>query len=127
MIVEWLVGTVAGFVSGCGVGGGTLLLLYLTAVVGMEQRVAAGVNLLYFIVCSPVALFLHFRQRTVNFWQVLPAALGGAVTAALAAWGTVYLPTDWLRRGFGVMLIYIGIKCLFPRKEIKPSSPAFRR
>ncbi len=117
MIVEWLVGAVAGFISGCGVGGGTLLLLYLTAVVGLDQRTAAGINLLYFISCSPTALFLHFRRRTVQFRHVWPAAIGGAVTAALAAWGTVYLPTDWLRRGFGVMLIYIGIKCLKPRKQ----------
>lgn len=116
MIVQWLVGAIAGFVSGCGVGGGTLLLLYLTAVVGLDQRTAAGINLLYFITCSPAALFLHFRRRTIRFQQVWPAALGGAVTAALAAWFTVYLPTDWLRRGFGVMLIYIGIKCLRPRK-----------
>ena len=117
MIVEWLVGTVAGFVSGCGIGGGTLLLLYLTTVAGVEQRVAAGINLLYFITCSPIALFLHFRKRTLQFRHVWPAALGGAVTAALAAWLTVYMPTDWLRRGFGVMLIYIGIKCLIPRKQ----------
>lgn len=116
MIVELLVGAAAGFVSGCGVGGGTLLLLYLTAVVGVAQRTAAGINLLYFICCSPMALFLHFRRRAAQWRQVWPAALGGAVTAALAAWGTVYLPTDWLRRGFGVMLIYIGIKCLKPRK-----------
>ena len=114
MIIELLVGAAAGFISGCGVGGGTLLLLYLTAVVGVAQRTAAGINLLYFILCSPVALFLHFRHHTVKWRQVWPAALGGAVTAALAAWGTVYLPTDWLRRGFGVMLIYIGIRSLLP-------------
>ncbi len=119
MIVEWLVGAAAGFISGCGVGGGTLLLLYLTAVVGIDQRVAAGINLLYFITCSPVALFLHFRRRAVQFRHVWPAAIGGAVTAAFAAWLTVYMPTDWLRRGFGVMLIYIGIKCLKPRKQFQ--------
>ena len=118
MMIEWLVGAAAGFVSGCGVGGGTLLLLYLTAVVGMAQRTAAGINLLYFICCSPTALFLHFRRRTVRWRQVWPAALGGAVTAAIAAWCTVYIPTDWLRRGFGVILIYIAFKCL---------QPAFRR
>ena len=117
MIIEWIVGALAGFVSGCGVGGGTLLLLYLTAVAGVDQRVAAGINLLYFICCSPAALFLHFRRRAVRWQHVWPAALGGAVTAALAAWLTVYMPTDWLRRGFGVMLIYIGIKCLRPRKR----------
>ena len=112
MIWEWLVGMVAGFVSGCGVGGGTLLLLYLTAVAGVEQRVAAGVNLLYFLVCSPVALIAHFRHRAVRFEHVWPTALAGAATAALAAYFTIYLPTDWLRRGFGVMLLYIGIKSL---------------
>lgn len=118
MWLEFLVGTVAGVISGCGVGGGTLLLLYLTAVAGVEQRVAAGVNLLYFICCTPVALFLHVRHRLVRGGTFWPTALAGAAAAALAAWLSVYLPTDWLRRGFGVMLLYIAYKTIKrPKKE----------
>lgn len=123
IVVEWLVGIAAGLMSGCGVGGGTLLLLYLTAVAGVEQRLAAGVNLLYFLCCAPTALISHIRHKLVNFRVFLPAALAGMTTAGLAAFATDYLPTDLLRRGFGVMLLYIGFKSLFSKAKRPASQP----
>ena len=84
IVVEWLVGIAAGLMSGCGVGGGTLLLLYLTAVAGVEQRLAAGVNLLYFLCCAPTALISHIRHKLVNFRVFLPAALAGGFMIAMS-------------------------------------------
>lgn len=111
--IEFLVGLSAGVLSGCGVGGGTLLLLYLTAVAGMPPATAAGVNLLYFLCCSPTALVGHIRHRMVNGRVFVLAAVVGVLAAVAAAYGRTFLPTDWLRRGFGVLLLYIGIKSLF--------------
>lgn len=51
-ILEFLVGLVTGIISGFGIGGGSLLILYLTAVAGVNQYTAGGVNLLYFIGCA---------------------------------------------------------------------------
>ena len=49
---EWvlplLAGGTAGVLSGFGVGGGTLLLVYMTAFAGLDQRLAQGINLLNF-------------------------------------------------------------------------------
>lgn len=117
MWLEWVVGAAAGLLSGCGVGGGTLLLLYLTAVVGLEQRLAAGINLLYFLCCTPTALIAHIRHRLVDGRAFWIAAAAGVVTAALAAFGASVMSTDWLRRGFGVLLLYIGAKSLFGRSR----------
>ena len=36
-ILEFLVGLVTGIISGFGIGGGSLLILYLTAVAGVNQ------------------------------------------------------------------------------------------
>lgn len=113
----FLVGAAAGVCSGCGVGGGTLLLLWLTAVMGMEQRTAAGINLLYFLCCTPVALISHIRHRLVKREAWWPAALAGVAAAAAAAFLSGALPTDWLRRGFGVLLLYIGIRSLFTKEK----------
>ena len=46
-ILPLIVGAVTGVLSGFGVGGGTLLLVYMTAFAGVEQRLAQGINLLY--------------------------------------------------------------------------------
>ena len=53
---EWLfpllAGAVTGVLSGFGVGGGTLLLVYMTVFAGLDQHLAQGINLLYFLPAS---------------------------------------------------------------------------
>ena len=67
-LLGFLVGAATGVLSGCGVGGGTLLVLYLTAVAGLEQYQAGGVNLMYFLACAAPALVSHARRGRVE-WQ----------------------------------------------------------
>ena len=111
-----LVGLAAGFVSGCGIGGGSLLLLYLTAVAGVAPYEAGGINLLFFLCCAPAALFLHAKKGLIQK-QGLAAAIGaGVVTAIAASWCASFVPTDWMRRAFGVLLLYIGAKELFCKR-----------
>ena len=50
-----LAGAATGILSGFGAGGGTLLLVYMTAFAGVEQRAARGINLIYFIPAAPGA------------------------------------------------------------------------
>lgn len=106
------VGAAAGALSGCGVGGGTLLLLYLGAVVGVEPRAAAGANLAYFLFCAPAALIRHRQSGLLSRSVIFPAVLCGTVTAAAAALVGAALPTDWIRRGFGGILLYVGFSQL---------------
>lgn len=46
--VALIVGTVLGFLTGLGVGGGSLLILWLTLALEMPQTAARGINLLFF-------------------------------------------------------------------------------
>ncbi len=43
----FVVGLLTGVLSGCGIGGGSLLLLWLTLVQDMPQFTGGGINLLY--------------------------------------------------------------------------------
>ena len=61
-----LAGFAAGVLTGAGIGGGTLLLVYLTNFGGMEQRQAQGINLLYFLLTAPPALYGHFKNGLVD-------------------------------------------------------------
>ena len=54
-----VVGTLLGFLSGLGIGGGSLLVLWLTAVLSMEQRMAQGINLLFFLPAALVSCLFH--------------------------------------------------------------------
>ncbi len=104
------VGLLTGILSGMGIGGGSLLILYLTAVAGVDQYTAGNMNLLYFLCCAPAALISHIRAKRVAWSAVLWCTLTGVVTSLLAAWVATQLDTGLLRRLFGVLLLYVGIK-----------------
>ena len=113
-MVKWLialaVGTVTGVLSGMGIGGGTLLVLYLTAVLDTAQTTAAGINLLYFLGCAPSSLILHIKEHRVVWKVVLWTGAAGAVTALITALLAPDPTPDWLRRAFGMLLLFIGLR-----------------
>ena len=48
-MIEFIIGIIAGTVSGTGMGGGTVLILLLTTINGLEQHMAQAINLIFFI------------------------------------------------------------------------------
>lgn len=113
-----LAGLVCGALSGLGIGGGTLLMVWMTALAGLEQRTAQGINLLYFLPTAVCALLFHIKNRLIRWDIVLPAALAGAAAAALTAWLGTKLDTSLLRRLFGGFLLLVGLRELFyPRAK----------
>ena len=117
MVVSVLVGTVLGFLAGLGIGGGSLLILWLTFVVEMPQDAARGINLLFFLPAAVIACIFRWRQGNVDFGNVLPAILGGCATAAVCAWIAPGLDVQLLKKLFGVLLIITGLRELFPGKK----------
>ena len=70
-LLSALVGAATGVLSGFGVGGGTLLLLWLTLVQGMGQLQAGGVNLLYFA-ANKNSLTAYFAVKPPSTVTMLP-------------------------------------------------------
>lgn len=112
MIIFWnfIVGLLTGILSGFGIGGGSLLILYLTSFSGINQYIAGGINLLYFLFCAPAALFSHIRNRLIDTRTVLWCTAAGVLTSLLAAWIAGMMDVRLLRRIFGIFLLYIGIR-----------------
>ena len=71
-ILPLIVGAATGVLSGFGVGGGTLLLVYMTAFAGVEQRLAQGINLLYFLPAGLMALPAHVKNGYIEKPVLLP-------------------------------------------------------
>lgn len=127
MMVHFLVGLATGILSGCGIGGGSLLVLYLTNLAGMEQSRAGGVNLLYFLCCAPAALVSHIRNRLIETKVALWCTVAGVPAAIAASLLANSVDVSLLRRGFGVLLLYIGARELLakvPKKDTNdPHTP----
>ena len=113
------VGLLTGILSGFGIGGGSLLMLYLTLATSMDQYTAGGVNLMYFLCCAPAALISHIKHKLVD-WKVMLWCTGaGVVTSLGAAYVASLIDVAWLRRGFGALLLVIGVRELFCKAEKK--------
>ena len=106
-------GIVCGVLSGFGIGGGSLLMVWMTAVLSMEQRAAQGINLLYFLPTAVCALIFHTKNKVICWRAVLPAALAGCATAALGSVLANQVETELLRKLFGGFLILVGLEEVF--------------
>lgn len=114
-VLPLLIGALTGILSGFGVGGGTLLLVWLTAVAGMDQQAAQGINLLYFLPAAALSLPAHVKNGYIEKKVLLPAIAAGLLCAGAAAWISTGLETRLLRKLFGGFLVFVGISQLFSR------------
>lgn len=112
-LIAALAGAATGVLSGFGVGGGSLLLIYMTSFAGVPQNLAQGVNLLYFLPTAAAALPAHFKNGCVEKGVLLPAILAGLAGTALAAWAATSLDVELLRKCFGIFLLAVGLRELF--------------
>lgn len=113
-----LVGSVLGFLAGIGVGGGSLLILWLTVVLDMPHPAARSINLLFFIPSALIASFFRWRQGTLEFKKILPAVIAGCIAAAIFSVLSRNMDTTLLKKLFGGLLLLTGLRELFyrPRK-----------
>lgn len=107
-LIFLLCGVAGGILGGMGMGGGTLLIPLLTAVCGVKQSAAQGVNLLCFLPMSAVALGVHAKNGLLKkeglAFLTVPALLFSALASVLAA----FLPEAVLSKSFGVFLIVLS-------------------
>lgn len=119
-MVIWItlpVATVLGFLAGLGVGGGSLLMLWLTMVADMPYEQARIINLLFFLPSAIIATLFHRKQGSVKLKKILPAIIAGCGAAALFAFIGNQIDTSILKKCFGGLLLITGIRELFYRPQ----------
>ena len=117
-IVAFFAAAFCGTLAGMGLGGGSLLILYLTNVAGFDPGLARGINLLFFLPAALLATLSHIRRGKLPAKKVVPAVLAGTLSAALFSFISVLLDIALLQKLFGVLLLGTGIRELLyrPRK-----------
>lgn len=90
-------------------------MVWMTAVMGIAQQTAQGINLMYFLPTAGCALFFHGKNRLIDLKTVIPAAIAGSVTAAGGALLASVMDTGMLRKLFGGFLLAVGLRELFYR------------
>ncbi len=120
MLISLVIGTLLGFLSGLGIGGGSLLILWLTLVTGMEQEMARTVNLLFFLPAAVVACYYRKKQGTLDIKKMVPAIAAGCMGAVLGTRLGGKLDTTVLKKGFGLLLLATGVReILWKQKKVE--------
>ena len=110
-----IVGSLLGFLTGMGVGGGRLLILWLTLVLGFGQTAARGINLLFFLPASAICCVFRLRQGKLKLRECLPAIVSGCIAAVLGSLAAASMNTELLRKPFGILLLATGLRELLYR------------
>jgi len=107
-------GVVVGITSGLlGVGGGTLVVPFLTLAVGLSQHEAEATSLLV-ILPTAVAGSLALRRRGVgDLGLAIRFGVVGAVGSVLGALLALALPGSTLRVIFAVFIGAVGLKLAY--------------
>lgn len=112
-----IIGSALGFLTGMGVGGGSLLILWLTLALGFDQTAARGINLLFFLPASAICCVFRIRQGRLNLKKCLPAIVCGCTAALLGSLIAAWVDTELLRKPFGILLLATGLRELLYRPQ----------
>lgn len=108
-----VVGFLTGVIASMGLGGGFVLMIWLTMFAGAGQKEAQGVNLLFFLPIALISLILHIKGGLIDGRLLKKYLLGGILGAVAGAFAMQVIAADLLRRLFALFLIAFGIRELF--------------
>lgn len=114
-----LAGTLSGALGAMGMGGGGVLIIYLTLIAGVEQSAAQGINLIFFLPAAAIALLFYLKKKLIVWRLALPCAVCGVLGALLGTLLSGWISGDFLRKLFGGLLFVMGISQLFRKNPKK--------
>lgn len=111
-VVPFLLSTAMGVLSGWGVGGGTLLTVCMTLLLGVDHRQAQAVNLLFFLPTAALSLWFHRKNGLIDRAVWVQSAVPGTLLAIICSAVSLTLDVSLLRRPFGIFLLFCGASML---------------
>lgn len=116
-----MISIIAGFLSGLigsmGLGGGTVLLIYLAGFAGVEQLTAQGINLLFFIPIGALSVIIYSIKKQIKWKTALFFAISGLAGALLGTFLSGFVGDKWTRIAFAVLLIVLGLKSILTKDK----------
>lgn len=118
-VAALLAGLFSGIIGGMGLGGGAVLIIYLTVFSDTPQLKAQGINLLFFIPIAISALIIYAVKKKIKWKIVIITAAGGIIGAVAGFFLTDVIGGDWTAKLFGAFLILLGVKEIFFKSKKK--------
>ncbi len=112
-----LIGFLTGILASMGLGGGFILVVWLTMFADVSQKAAQGINLLFFLPIAFISLIIHLKNKLIDKTLVKKLIFGGILGAVIGTFAVRYLSNDFLRILFALFLLGFGLKELFSGNE----------
>ena len=108
-----LAGGLAGVANGLfGGGGGSVLVPLLVGLCGLERRRAFATSVAVILPLCVLSVVIYFLRGGLELQAAWPYLVGGTVGGWLGGKLFRGVRVDWLRRGFGLLLVLGGVRCL---------------
>ena len=120
LIFQITVSFVIAALSGMGVGGGGLFVIYLSLMGDTPQLAAQGMNLLFFLFSAGASVLVHLNRRRIFGTVILLMATAGVAGSLIGTALTPHVSEGLLRKSFGFLLIVGGILSFRRRAETVP-------
>ncbi len=107
----------SGIFAAMGFGGGSVLIIYLTLFANVPQTLAQGINLIFFIPISTVALIAHHKRNLIDWKYALVFIVLGVSGAICGSIIVSFIDTKILIKIFGIFLLFMGVMQFKPRQK----------
>jgi uncharacterized protein len=125
VLVIFLVSILAGFVGALfGLGGGILIIPFLTLVEGVPLPLAVGASLVSVVATSSSSAATYVRDHMTNIRLGMFLEIGSVAGAITGAFVSLYLPASALFIVFGALLLYAAGVMVKARKVDFPTGIA---
>lgn len=118
-IFALLAGLFSGILGSMGLGGGTVLVIYLSLIKDTEQLKAQGINLLFFIPIAAFSVIIYSFKKQIKWKLSLTLAAFGLIGAFIGKILAENMGGELTAKIFGVLLILIGISEIFMKTKEK--------
>ncbi len=107
----------AGFLASLGVGGGVILIVYLTYFAGYGQLEAQFANLIFFLPIALISIIIHKKSGLIEMKKLVPGVTAGTVFSALGAFTAHYLGSEFLGKIYSGFLVIFGIYTILKKQK----------
>ena len=112
-----LAGLFSGILGSMGLGGGAVLIIYLSLFTKTEQLTAQGINLLFFIPIAILTTIIYAVKKKIKWKTDFKIILWGLLGATTGLTLTSFLGGELTGKIFGGMLVFLGAKEIFTKNR----------
>lgn len=106
LVISFLTGVTASL----GLGGGFILVVYLTIFTEITQIQAQGINLIFFIPIAVLSLIIHLKNGFIERKVLIPCIAFSLIGAVLGVFISSTINSQQLSKLFAGFILIIGLK-----------------